>query len=152
MWTYGFFPLFLGQRPWSDWGRSDASCLQHTGHDIDQVQQLYSMCEQSLLNYCAHRNEKRSDSTNALFLSPMNLLVVTLWYLKHYHSELYISTEVNLAQQTVGYFLSSVLDILHSCVYPEFISSPADMSNRTTPHGLKGYHKLIVDSTFIAIP
>jgi hypothetical protein len=81
----------------------------------------------------------------------MNLLVVTLWYLKHYHSERYIATELNLAQKTVYYFLSSVPDILHTCVYPELISLPADMSNRTTAHGPEEHHKLIVDSTFIVI-
>ena len=82
----------------------------------------------------------------------MNLLVVTLWYLKHYHSERYISAELGLAKKTVGYFLASVLDILHSCVYPEFISLPADMSSGTTAHGPEEHHKLIVDSTCIAIP
>lgn len=144
--------IILEQRPWSEWKRSDESCRQHTGHDVEQVQQLYSLCEQSLLNYCAHRNEQQTNDVNTSSLSPMNLLVVTLWYLKHYHTERYIATEFNLAQRTVGYSLSSVLDILHSCVYPEFISLPADLSNRTTPHGPEEYHKLIVDSTFIAIP
>ena len=51
-----------------------------------------------------------------------------------------------------AYSLSSVLDILHSCVYLEFISLPTNISNKTTPHGPEEYHKLIVDSTFIAIP
>jgi hypothetical protein len=51
----------------------------------------------------------------------------------------------------VAYSLSSVLDILHSCVYPEFISFPTNISNRTTPHGPEEHHNLIVDSTFIAI-
>ncbi|CAF2093802.1 unnamed protein product, partial [Rotaria magnacalcarata] len=97
-------------------------------------------------------NEQQTNDVNTSSLSPINLLVVTLWYLKHYHTERYIATEFNLAQRTVGYSLSSVLDILHSCVYPEFISLPADLSNRTTPHGPEEYHKLIVDSTFIAIP
>jgi hypothetical protein len=45
------------QRPWSEWQRSDESCVQHTGLDVEQVQQLYDMCEQSLLDYCSHRNE-----------------------------------------------------------------------------------------------
>jgi hypothetical protein len=82
----------------------------------------------------------------------MNLLVVTLWYLKHYHSDRYIATEFDLSLSTVNYFLSAVVDILHSCVYPELISLPADMSNRTKAHGPKEHHKLIVDSTFIPIP
>ncbi|CAF4846550.1 unnamed protein product, partial [Rotaria sp. Silwood1] len=75
----------------------------------------------------------------------MNLLVVTLWHFKHYHSERYIASELNLSQ-------SAVVNILHSCVYPELISVPADMTNRRTPHGHERNHKLIVDSTFIAIP
>jgi hypothetical protein len=82
----------------------------------------------------------------------MNLLVVTLWYLKHYHSERYIATELNLGRSTVNYLLSEVVDILHSCVYAELISLTADMSNRNTPHGPEEHHKLIVDSTIIAIP
>jgi hypothetical protein len=81
----------------------------------------------------------------------MNLLVVTLWYLKHYHSEPYIASELNISQQAVNYFLSAVVDILHSCVYPAFVSLPADLANRRTPHGPEQDHKLIVDSTFIAI-
>lgn len=115
--------IILEQRPWSEWKRNDESCRQHIRHDV-----------------------------NTSSLSPMNLLVVTLWYLKHYYSERYIATELNLPQRTVGYSLSSVLGILHSCVYSGLISLPADMSNITTQHGTEEYHKLIVDSTFIAIP
>ena len=143
--------LFLEQRPWSEWRRSDESCLQHTGHDIEQVQ-LYSMCEQPLLNYCSHRNRQHTSSTMTPYLSPMNLLVVTLWHLRHYHSERYIATELNLTQQAVNYFLSSILDILHSCIYSKLISLPVDISSRRALHGSEQQHKLIVDSTFIAIP
>ncbi|CAF2788213.1 unnamed protein product [Rotaria sp. Silwood2] len=82
----------------------------------------------------------------------MDLLLVTLRYLKHYHSECYIATELNLAQKTVDYLLLSVLNILHTCVYSELISLPADMSNRTTTQGPEEHHKLIANSTFIAIP
>ena len=82
----------------------------------------------------------------------MNLLVVTLWCLNHYHPEHYIPREFDLVRKTVAYSLSSVLDILHSCVYPEFISLLTSISNRTTPHGPKEHHKSIVDFTFIAIP
>ncbi|CAF1468216.1 unnamed protein product [Rotaria sordida] len=82
----------------------------------------------------------------------MNMLVVTLWHLKHYHSERYIASELNLSQQVVNYLLSTVVNILHSCVYPEVILIPANISSSRTPHEPQQYHKLIVDSTFIAIP
>ncbi|CAF1390118.1 unnamed protein product, partial [Rotaria sordida] len=78
--------------------------------------------------------------------------MVTLWYLKHYHSERYIASELNLNRSTVNYFLSEVVNILHACVYPELISIPADIGNRRTPHEPQQHHKLIVDSTCIAIP
>jgi len=126
--------------------------VQHTGHDIEQVQQLYSMCEQSLINYCLHRTKQQLDDTNTPLLSPINLLVVTLWYLKHYHSERYISTELNLGRSTVNYFLTEVMDILHSCVYQQLVSLPTDIASRASKHGPQRHHKLIVDSTFIAIP
>ncbi len=52
----------------------------------------------------------------------------------------------------MNYFLSAVADVFHSCVYPAFVSLPADLANRRTQHGPQQHHKLIVDSTFIAIP
>lgn len=82
----------------------------------------------------------------------MNLLVVTLWYFKHYHSERYIASELNSSQSAMNYFLSAVLDILQSHVYPELISLPVDLASTRTPHGLERQHKLIVDSTCIALP
>ncbi|CAF1561330.1 unnamed protein product, partial [Rotaria sordida] len=140
------------QRSWSEWKRTDASCIQHTGHDVEQVHELYSMCEEPLINYCSHRNKLHVSSATTSYLSPMNLLVVTLWYFKHYHSEPYIASELNFTHQGVNYFLTAVVDILHSFVYPAFVSLPADLPNRRTPHGPQQHHKLIVDSTFIAIP
>ena len=128
---------FVEQRPWSKWGRTNESCGQHTGHDIEQVQQLYSMCEQSLMNYCLHRPKEESNNTNTPFLSPTNLLVVTLWYLKHYHLERYISTELNLNRSTVKYFLTELMDVLYLCVYQQLISLPADIANRTVNMDLK---------------
>ncbi|CAF3001569.1 unnamed protein product [Rotaria sp. Silwood2] len=140
------------QRPWSEWRRTNASCIQHTGYDVEQVQELYSMCEEPLVNYCSHKDYRLTYSAATSYLSPMNMLVVTLWYLKHYHSERYISSELNLSQAAVNYLLSTVVDILHSCVYPELISIPTNLSSGKTPHGPQQHHKLIVDSTFIAIP
>ncbi|CAF2861607.1 unnamed protein product [Rotaria sp. Silwood2] len=110
------------------------------------------MCEQPLINYCSHRNEQLTNSTTTSYLSPMNLLAVTFWRLKQYHSERHMASELNLSQPAVNYFLSAVVDILHFCVYPELISLSAEMVNRRTPHGLQRNHKLIVDLTFIAIP
>ncbi|CAF2715941.1 unnamed protein product [Rotaria sp. Silwood2] len=147
-----FQTLDDNQRPWSEWKRTDTSCIQHTGQDVEQVQELYSMCEEPLINYCSHRDKLHWNSTGTSYLSPMNLLVVTLWYLKHYHSERYIASELNFSRTAVNYLLSAVVDILHSCVYPAFLYLPADLANRRTPHGPQQHHKLIVDSTFIAIP
>ncbi|CAF1298484.1 unnamed protein product [Rotaria sordida] len=143
--------LYVDQRPWSEWSRSNDSCIQHTGHDIEQVQLLYNMCEQSLIEYCTNRKQQCSSSTKMPYLSPINLLSITLWYLKHYHSERYIATEFDFTQSTVSYFLSAVIDILYSCVYPKLIVLPDDMDDEDAVHGSEQHHKLIVDSTFIPI-
>lgn len=66
------FLYVLDQRPWSEWKRTDASCIQHTGHDVEQVQELYSMCEEPLLNSCSHRKKLHWDNNNTSYLSPMN--------------------------------------------------------------------------------
>lgn len=146
------FSLHVEQRPWSEWQRTDESCIQHTGLDVEQVQQLYTMCEDSLVKYRLHRGEQQADNTTKIYLSPMNLLVVTLWYLKHYHSERYISTELNLGRSTINYLLTEVVDILHCCIYQDFVSMPDNLSSRTAKHGPQQQHKLIVDSTCVAIP
>lgn len=78
--------------------------------------------------------------------------MVTLWYLKHYHGERYISTELYLSPSTVHAFLGEVIDNLHSCVYPELISLPINLASKRTPHGPEQHLKLIVDLTCIAIP
>ncbi|CAF3287173.1 unnamed protein product [Rotaria socialis] len=140
------------QRPCSEWGRTNESCVQHTGFDIEQVQELYSMCEQPLINYCSPKNYRHTNSTNRSYLSPMNLLAVILWFLKHYHSERYIASELNLDRSTVNYLPSEIVDILHSYIYSQLITMPANISDRITAHGPEEYHKLIVDSTFIPIP
>ncbi|CAF4668222.1 unnamed protein product, partial [Rotaria sp. Silwood2] len=75
-----------------------------------------------------------------------------LWYLKHYHSERYIATELYLDPSTVQHILSAVVDILHSSVYPELVSLPTNIADRKEIHGPEQHHKLIVDSTFIAAP
>ncbi|CAF1068897.1 unnamed protein product [Rotaria sordida] len=110
------------------------------------------MREEPLINYYSHKSYRLTNSAATSYLSPMNMLVITLWYLKHYHSERYISSELNLSQPAVNYLLSTVVDILHSCVYPELISIPTNLSSSKTPHEPQQHHKLIVDSTFIAIP
>ena len=109
------------------------------------------MCEQPLIQYCSYRNEQLTNTNTTPYLSSVNLLVVILWDLKHYHSERHIASELNLIQSAVNYFLSAVMDILHSCVYSELISLPANMASKRTPHGHGQNHKLIVDSTAIAI-
>ncbi|CAF5148205.1 unnamed protein product, partial [Rotaria sp. Silwood1] len=53
---------------------------------------------------------------------------------------------------TVHHILTEVVDILHSCVYPELVSLAVDMANRNAIHGPEEHHKLIVDSTYIAVP
>ena len=142
--TYAYDSCFiiLEQRPWSEWKRSDESCRQHTGHDIEQIIMITSL---RLIARWGRPQFLLIVSTCSRVL--MNLLVVMLWHLKHYHSERYIATEFDLVRKTVAYSLSSVLGILHSCAYPEFISLPTYMSKRTAPYGLEEHHKLIVDST-----
>ena len=141
----------LGQRPWSEWSRNNESCTQHTGLDIEQVQFLYSLCEQFITEYCTNRKRQQTTDTDVPYLSPINLLAITLWYLKHYHSERNIATELNFGRPTVNYFLFAIIDILYSSAYPKLILLPDDMNDENTEHGSEEYHKLIVDSICIAI-
>jgi hypothetical protein len=113
------------------------------------VQLLYDMCEQSIVEYCANRKQQLTQNTSAPFLSPINLLSVTLWYSKHYHSERYIAEELHFNQTAVNYFLSAMIDTIYRCEYPKRVVLPDDMDDEDTTHGPEQYHKLIVDSTCI---
>lgn len=144
------FPA-VDQYPWSEWGRSDNSCRQHTGLDLEQVQLLFDLCEQSIVKYCANRKQQLQQNTGVPLLSPINLLSVTLWYLKHYHSERYIATELHFSPSTVSSFLPAMIDILHRCAYSRLVVLPDDLDHEDTAHGPKEYHKLIVDSTCVPI-
>ncbi|CAF1213645.1 unnamed protein product [Rotaria sordida] len=75
--AWNLFVVEQKQRPWSEWSRGNGSCIQHTGHDIEQVQLLY--------------------------------------------------------------------------IYSKLILLFDDMDDETTIHGPEESHKLIVDSTFVAI-
>ena len=120
-------------------------------HNVEQMQQLFNMCEQSLIKFCMNRKQQHTTDTNNKFLSPINLLAVTLWFLKHYHSERYIAAELNFSKSTVNYFGSTMVDILYASAYPKLILLPDDMNDEATPHGPLQYQKLTVDSTFISI-
>ncbi|CAF3811031.1 unnamed protein product [Rotaria sp. Silwood1] len=139
------------QRPWSEWSLNNQSCIQHTGHDIEQIQQLFLICSQSLMNYCARRRHQCTTDTNVPYLSPMNLLVVTLWFLKRYPSEGYIATKLQMNKSTVNYFLFEIIDILYSCIYPVFVPAQVSIATRSTSHETQNYNKLLVHSTVIAI-
>jgi hypothetical protein len=65
----------------------------------------------------------------------MNLLSITLWYLKHYYFERYIEAELHFNQATVNYFLSAIIDILYSCICSKLIFSPDDMDDVNAIHG-----------------
>ena len=74
----------------------------------------------------------------------MNLLVVTLWYLKYYHSERYIPTELNLTQSTVNYFVTEAMNILHSCIYQQLLSLPTVIASSVSKHGPEEHLELIL--------
>ena len=71
--------------------------------------------------------------------------------MQHYRSERYIASELSFPQQTVNYFLSSVIDVLYSCICPKLVVLPDNIDAETMIRGSERHHKLIADSTFIAI-
>ena len=85
------------------------------------------------------------------FLSPINLLSVTPWYLKHYHSERYIAAQLHFNLSTVNYFLPSMINILYSCVYVILVILSDGMDEEDTVHRHEQHHRLIDDLIFIPI-
>ena len=62
------------------------------------------MSEESLIHCRSHRKEQHTVDAVIPYISSINLPVITLWYLKRYHSDWYISIEINLGRLTINYF------------------------------------------------
>jgi hypothetical protein len=50
--------------------------VQHTGFDIEQVQQLYNYCEELLVKYRLRGNQINKNNADLSPLSPINMLAV----------------------------------------------------------------------------
>ena len=107
------------------------------------------MPEQPLVEYCTNK-KTHTENTNMPLLSPINLLRITLWYLKHCYSEHYIVAELRFNQTSVNYFLSTVVGILHSCICLKLIWLPDEIDDDDTMRRPKKHHRLILNSTYIA--
>ena len=51
----------------------------------------------------------------------------------------------------MNYFLSAVIAVLYSCICPKLVVLSDNIDDETTIRGPERHHKLIVDSTFVAI-
>jgi hypothetical protein len=80
----------------------------------------------------------------------MNMLSITLWFLKHYCTEHHVGTVIPYNKTTGRRLISATVDILHDCVYPKLVVLPDSMDdNKTTACESKQHPKLLVQSFLI---
>lgn len=141
--------LFAAQPPWSDWSTDEKTVLQRTGHTVEEVQRLYDLCKEDLINYRA-RVRGSGPARDRPYPSPINMLAITLYYVRLYPTEEYLAEEFQMSHQYMHHMVHKVIDSLFLYAVPDLISVP-NLSDPNTPHGKHFSWKLITDTTFVAV-
>jgi hypothetical protein len=147
--NYVYCMCTIGQHVYNEWSKSDENMLLHTGHTLKEYEKIYNSIIEDLLNY----RQKRSITLNNIPLpTPHVMLSLTLYHLKHYHTERYIANEFNIKRTAVQHILEKVIDYLYEKFVPMMIQlNEANLSSPLDSSYLENTVKLITDATVISI-
>lgn len=137
----------LAQEPWSIWSENAALLKQKTGLNREIVDEIYTMCENELKQHPIHTHDS---SDTAIQISPHNMLIITLYWLRQYPSLRDMSIELNIPTTTLFAMFDRVIDILQAIIVPAYIR-PLSSSDPQSQYPLFRNVCLIIDSTFIPI-
>lgn len=140
--------LGTDQPPWTVWSSNVALLKDKTSLSLENVNSIYDMCSKDLLS---RRRNKRSNEEGTAFVSPHNMLILTLYWLYRYPPFRSIGLEFAIPTRTVEHLVHAVVAIMYSNIVPSLImplSSTAPSSNMST----LSHVKVIIDSTSLDLP
>jgi hypothetical protein len=149
-----FFDIYiciytLGQHPYSEWSNSNQLMLSNTGHTIQEYNKILYLIEEQLLSI----RQKHTISNHNIHLpTTQNMLCITLYYLKHYHTIRYISIQFGWSRMTIQRSIEYTIESLFLYVVPVYIVfDPSTFPSPSDSSALSPSTKLIIDASVIAI-
>ena len=141
----------VAQAPWSTWNQSDAKLETETGFQKDEILDIARQCsDQLLLLRMRKRQKRKKNGSEVQYLSPMNILLLTLNWLWRYPPLATLAANFCIhLRRASEYAEKGVLILWERLSYLR--EWPATMRSRIT----KGRFKDVVgfvDSTPICIP
>lgn len=136
------------EEPWKSWSQNKRRLRAKTGLSISDVLAVFDLCEEELVN---RRRKKRKGNGGKSFVSPINMLLITLYWLYKYPSFREVGDDFDIPCMTVSDTIYGVVEIMYRNIVPVFIqplSSHATSSSYQTLSNVK----MIIDSTFLPLP
>lgn len=112
------------------------------------IDRIYGSCSSQLQ---LHRIYKRDHSQSASFISPHNMLILTLYWLRLYPTYDHMAEEFAIPSSTLERLLRHVIEILNTTIVPVLIV-PLSATDPASSFSQHSDVYIIIDSTFIAIP
>lgn len=112
------------------------------------IDEIYDMCSAQLHG---HKIYKRDHTHSASFISPHNMLVLTLHWLRLYPTFNHLEADYSIPHTTLERMFAWVIQILDATLVPEYIL-PLSASDPSSSFSRHPDAFLVVDSTFVPIP
>ena len=115
---------------------------------MDMFEEIYALCADDLI---VSRVYKHVGTDGISFITPHNMLILTLLWLRQYPAYKEMAIEWDIAVTTLKRLLLDVLHILDRVIVPAYIKplQPTDPSSSYSQH--QNAH-MVIDSTFIPVP
>jgi hypothetical protein len=139
--------LLSEQPPWCIWSAKEELLIVKTGFSRQVIEELYSICESELHQHVKH---KYTDTNSLVAISAMNMLVLTLHWLRKYPPVADMSIEYMIPHTTLDTIFHTVIDIFQYTIVPSFIK-PLSATDPHSEYRLLLDVFMIIDSTFVSI-
>jgi hypothetical protein len=127
--------------------------LLHTGHTIEEYGKIYNIMYEDLVLYRKKKGVTSTTTMNNIELpTPHIMLCLTLYYLKHYHTDRFLSNEFKIGKTTVRRIIEKIINLIYEKFVPTMIQLN-EASLCSPPHStyLENTIKLVTDASVISI-
>ena len=121
---------------------------QRTGLHVSDMEWLYEQCKTSLLQLRLH---KRSRQENHAPISPHNMLLITVYWLRKYPSFVELASLCGATNSNVWRIVRDVVQVMDECIVQQLIR-PIDSTSPISTRATLPNVKILVDTTFIPLP
>jgi hypothetical protein len=121
---------------------------QRTGLYVSDMDWLYEQCKASLLELRLH---KRSHKENGAAMSPHNMLLITVYWLRQCPTFIQLASVCGETNSNVWRVVREVVHVLDMCIVKQLIR-PIDSTSPIYTRSTLSHVKILVDTTFIPLP